>query len=242
MKPILSVIMPTFNRGGNFLYKSITSLLRQDFTDFELIVIDDCSSDETTAIVDDFKDSRIKYYRNSKNKGEYWSTNFAIEKANSRYLTWLHSDDELPPLSLSSRIKLLNDRSELDFVHGDITKIDSEGKLLQHIKATDSVGKEVFNDYLQNLRDGNMIYRIHHLSIMMKREFMNKTGFFDTTLPFAGDIDWLLRALKIGVFLRIKRNLYQYRTHSQTRRITDINNGVDKVGIHKKIASRYNFI
>lgn len=239
MKPILSIVLPTFNRGGTLLKPALNSILSQDFSDFELIIVDDLSTDKTSDVIAAYQDPRIRFFRNSANRGEYWSTNFGINQAQGQYLTWVHSDDLLPDKSLTNRINIIKSNPSLDFVHGDIAKIDMSDKQMTVITATSKNDLSVLSEYLDHLKNGKMVYLIHHLTIMMKLDFYKKTGPFDTTLPFAGDIDWLVRAIKIGSYVNIPKILYYYRTHSQTRRIMDVKNGVDKIAVHKLIASRY---
>jgi len=80
---------------------------------------------------------------------------------------------------------------------------------------------------------------IHHLTIMMKWNFFYTAGPFDCSLPFAGDIDWLIRAVRAGTFGYIPEVLYHYRTHPGTRRTVDLQHGVNKDEVHQMIARRY---
>lgn len=239
MKPKVSIVLPTYNRGNIFLIKAINSVLNQSFKDFELIIIDDASTDETKKIISKFNDKRIHYIKNEKNHGEYWSTNYGISLAQGSYLTWVHSDDVMPPDSLLLRIKALEKNKKLDFVHGDIIKIDENDNVIKKSISTDKVGEHVFKSYINSLKEGNMVSLVHHTTIMMKKNFFYKAGPFDCSLPFAGDIDWLIRALRVGCYSRIPDILYFYRSHPQTRRVMDLKKGIDKIAIHKLIASRY---
>lgn len=239
MHPTVSVVMPTYNRAGKFLQEAITSLLRQTYSDFELIVVDDASQDTTEEIITSFNDNRIVYKKTDHNHGEYWSTNYGMGLTRGKYATWLHSDDILPIDSLELRVKKLEEDPTLDFVHGAIVKIDENGTVLERLDATTQTGRQVFDTYIQTLAKGKMVYLVHHTTVLMKREFFYKAGLFDDTLPFAGDIDWLIRALRIGNFTAINQILYNYRKHSQTRRVMDVAHGINKEKVHKLIASRY---
>lgn len=214
MKPKISIVLPTYNRGNTFLIKAINSVLNQSFKDFELIIINDASMDDTEKIISKFNDKRIQYIKTEKNHGEYWSTNYGISLARGDYLTWIHSDDIMPSDSLLLRLKELEKKPKLDFVHGDIIKIDKNDNMIIKLLSTDKTGEYVFKSYINSLIKGKMIYLVHHTIIMMKKNFFYKAGPFDCSLPFAGDIDWLIRALRIGCYSRIPQILYFYRSHS----------------------------
>lgn len=239
MKPKISIVLPTYNRGNIFLVKAINSVLNQSFKDFELIIIDDASTDETEKIISKFNDKRIQYIKTEKNHGEYWSTNYGISLAQGDYLTWIHSDDIMPPDSLFLRVKELETNSKLDFVHGDIIKIDENDKLIEKIGAVDWSKKKILSQYLLLPEKRIKKYLIHHLTIMMRWNFFYKAGPFDCSLPFAGDIDWLIRAIRIGNFKKINSILYHYRTHLNSRRIQDILHGVNKQKVLLTINKRY---
>lgn len=239
MKPKISIVLPTYNRGNLFLVKAINSVLNQSFKDFELIIIDDASTDETEKIISKFDDKRIQYIKTENNHGEYWSTNYGISLTQGDYLTWIHSDDIMPPDSLFLRVKELETNSKLDFVHGDIIKIDENDKLIEKIEAVDWSKKKILSQYLLLPEKRIKKYLIHHLTIMMRWNFFYKAGPFDCSLPFAGDIDWLIRAIRIGNFKKINLILYHYRTHPNSRRIQDILHGVDKQKVLLTINKRY---
>jgi glycosyltransferase involved in cell wall biosynthesis len=240
MKPQISIVMPTYNRANSFLKNAVQSVLTQTYKNFELIIVDDASIDNTFKLINSFNDKRIVYYKTKHNHGEYWATNYGISLSKGKYITWLHSDDILPLNSLQIRVKELEINQQLDFVHGDIIIIDEKGNEIKKKESTDLNTDEVFKTFINNLIAGKMISTlVHHTTIMMKRNFFYKVGPFDCSLPFAGDIDWLVRALRIGKYKRIPEILYLYRIHNQTRRILDIKSGINKEAIHKQIASRY---
>lgn len=91
-KPNVSVIIPTYNRA-DLVGRAIQSVLDQTYKDFELIVVDDASEDNTKEVVNDFDDSRIKFIRHKKNRGGSAARNTGAENANGEYLAFLDSDD-----------------------------------------------------------------------------------------------------------------------------------------------------
>lgn len=239
MTPKVSVVMPTYNRAESFLKGAIVSVLQQTYKDFELIIVDDASSDDTENLVVSMDDKRIVYYKTDHNHGEYWSTNYGINIGRGKYLTWVHSDDLLPKDSLKLRAEALDNNPNLDFVHGDIVKIDEKAKITEELKATDLSKEEILFQYLLPEEKRKNKYLIHHTTILMKWKFFYKAGPFDCSLPFSGDIDWLIRAVRAGNFKCIHEILYYYRSHPLSRRVVDIKKGVDKEKVNKMIIRRY---
>lgn len=92
MKEPVSIIMPTYN-CGRFIAESIRSVLCQTYTNWELIIVDDCSTDDTAETVASFKDPRIHYQRNTHNSGAAVTRNTALRIAKGRYIAFLDSDD-----------------------------------------------------------------------------------------------------------------------------------------------------
>lgn len=241
--PQLSVVLPTYNRAG-YLAVCMPTILNQTFRNFELIIINDGSTDNTAEVIAGFQDKRIVYIE-QENRGEYTATNIGLKAAKAEYITWVHSDDMLPLDSFKRRVLTLSSTPTTDFVHGDICKIDKNGNDIGIIKATSLPARGAFNDYLQHyvqkekLEDDSR-FLVHHLTIMFRKQFLQKVGYFDESLPYAGDFDWMLRALKIGSMTKIPKVLYNYRFHSESRRETDPS-GVKSTAVQiiEEIINRY---
>lgn len=92
MSDLVSIIMPSYNTA-KFIGDSIESVLNQTYTNWELIIVDDCSTDDTDKIVNNFKDSRIKYLKNKKNVGAALTRNKALREAGGTWIAFLDSDD-----------------------------------------------------------------------------------------------------------------------------------------------------
>jgi len=239
MAPQLTVFMPSYNRAATYLQAAIDSVLKQSFGDFELLIVDDGSTDNTREVVAGYTDKRIVFHPMEKNYGEYWVTNYGIAHARGQYLTWVHTDDLLPPGSLKLRMEELVNNPDLDFVHGDINRIDENGNTVEYLPAVEWDSEKLVKEYVKLPEEREIRYMVHHSTVMMRWNFFYKAGPFDASLPYAGDIDWLIRAIRIGRYKRIPQVLYHYRTHSGTRRIQDIKHGVNKNDIIMLINRRY---
>ncbi len=113
--PSVSIIMPVYN-CARFLRESIVSVLAQTFRDFELIAVDDGSSDGSWELLQTFTDKHIRTFRFEQNRGVAFARNFAIEKANSKYLVFLDADDITHPTRLAVQVAYLDSRPEIGAV------------------------------------------------------------------------------------------------------------------------------
>jgi glycosyltransferase involved in cell wall biosynthesis len=109
--PKVSVIIPSYNRAG-MIGRSIKSILKQTSSDYEIIVADDASTDNTEEVVKSFNDERIVYFRLDKNSGQCVSRNLAIKKAKGEYIGFLDSDDEWLPTKLEKQLKLFKNSQD----------------------------------------------------------------------------------------------------------------------------------
>lgn len=125
LKPIVSVIMPTFNRAS-YLQRSINSVLKQSFSDWELLIVDDGSQDGSFNIVDGYisQFENIRYLKHS-NRKPALSTNVGILASSGEYLSFLGSDDEYKPDHLKFRVEYLNKNPNVDFIHGGVEIVGS---------------------------------------------------------------------------------------------------------------------
>src|ERR1041384_3373929 len=105
-KPKVTVIFPVFN-GEKFLHLSIRSILNQTFRDFELLLIDDGSTDKTREIISGFEDARIRFLSNEKNEGLIFTLNLGIAEAHGEFLARMDADDIAFPERLQKQVDFL---------------------------------------------------------------------------------------------------------------------------------------
>lgn len=106
MNPLISVIMPAFN-AEHTIRDSIDSVLKQSFAEWELIIVDDCSSDHTAEVVSCYHDSKIRYFKTNQNAGVAEARNYAISKAKGRFIAFLDSDDLWAPNKLEKQYRFM---------------------------------------------------------------------------------------------------------------------------------------
>jgi teichuronic acid biosynthesis glycosyltransferase TuaG len=116
MRPLLSIIMPAYN-AGEYIEEAIESVLYQSFYNWELLIVDDGSTDNTASIISSFDDPRIQCFQ-QENKGVASARNLALREMKGEYFCFLDADDVLPPNSLKSRIEVFELNPHLSFVDG----------------------------------------------------------------------------------------------------------------------------
>jgi len=127
--PKVSVCIPTYNYA-HYLGPCIESVLAQTFDDWELIVVDDCSSDNTEEVVRAIRDSRIRFFSNEHNLGLVRNVNHCISLANGDYVCVLHADDLLLPKMLERSVAVLDAHPGVGFTHTAYYRIDENGTIL----------------------------------------------------------------------------------------------------------------
>lgn len=203
--PKVSVIIPTHNRA-EFLRAAIRSVLGQTFQDFEIIVIDDASRDQTSEIVHSFADERIKYIYNQVNKGEGGSRNIGLMHASGDLIALLDDDDEWLPEKLELQVSLLeNSPSKTGVVYTGHHRIDrTTGKQRDQLNPTKR------GDILADLCAENWLVPS---SLLLRKECFRKAGWFEEGVSFGADYDVWLRIAKDFDFDYIKQPLVKYYVH-----------------------------
>lgn len=123
----VSIISPSYNTG-EFISETIESVLSQTYCDWELLIVDDCSTDNTDEIVRRFlRDERIKYFKNEKNSGAAASRNWALREAKGKWIAFLDSDDLWKPEKLEKQVAFM-EKNDYHFSYTNYSEIDVEGR------------------------------------------------------------------------------------------------------------------
>ena len=127
---LVSIIMPAFN-CGDFIGTTLDSVINQSYKNWEVIVVDDCSTDNTADVVQEYikKDNRIKYHKLEKNSGAAVARNKAVDLAAGKYMAFLDSDDVWFPEKLTKQIGFMEE-NDYGFTCTSYTKIDEQGEYL----------------------------------------------------------------------------------------------------------------
>lgn len=217
-KNLISIILPVFN-GKNFLAKAIESFLSQTYTHFELIIVNDCSTDNSLQIAMNYvkKDNRIRIINNSINKKLPASLNIGHLNAKGDFLTWTSDDNIAKPFFLESLIHQIK-HNKTDIVFSNYDVINEDGSLRRkHVSGP-----------LVNLIYGNTI----GASFMYKKEVFEKLKGYNESLYLVEDFDFWLRASLEFSISYLDKNLYQYRSH--------FNSLTSKIHKDDNIKNKYN--
>lgn len=212
-QPKVSVCIPVYN-GEQYLAQAIESVLKQNFRDFELIIVDDCSTDGSLKIIKDYqeKSEKIRVFQNKKNLGITRNWNRCIELARGDYILILHQDDELNNGTLEKEAQLLSQHPDVGVVFGNTEVIYLPGGrqvLYPGWEVSFSIKGTEFAKYL--LTHLNVIYCP---TVMMRRELFKKYGLFDERFQIYEDYEmWLRLALNNVNFIFLHLPLAKYRYH-----------------------------
>lgn len=201
----VSIIVPTYNRF-QFLKETIDSILDQTFKDFELIIVDNYSVDNTEKVVKSYSDKRIKYFKNNNNGVIAVNRNFAIKKSKGEYIAFCDDDDLWYPTKLEKQIKEFEKDKKVALVCTNAVRFNKDGE-------TGSINKKTDEDFsFEALLKNNSIFCS---SVLVKKSVLKDVGYFDENPKIlAGeDYELWLRIAKKHKIKHIKEPLLKYRCH-----------------------------
>lgn len=228
--PAISIILPTFN-GEPYIRTSIESCLNQSFQDFELIIVNDCSTDNTKSIIEEYaaKDTtgRIKIINNLFNKKLPLSLNTGFEMAVGKYFTWTSDDNYYAPNALQTLFDAIEADETIDLVYTDYTLIDDKGNI---------IGQRTFN---------NVYESFHHWKgcgacFLYKAIVHSRLNGYNPSAFLIEDYDFFVRAFLQFQFKYLQNyTLYYYREHaaSLTGTQSDWVNDLSKLFVERQLTA-----
>lgn len=185
-QPIISVIIPTYNRG-HLIERSIHSVLSQTYRDFELIIVDDGSTDNTAEIIRSYNDDRVRYIRHDTNMGVAVARNTGIKAALHDYIAFQDSDDQWFTDKLAKQIAAFDEAGpEVGVVYSGVWYI--EGARKRYVAYPDSRNKD--GDLHKSLLK---LGYICFMASVIRKECFERAGLFDETLPASEDWEMWIR-------------------------------------------------
>ncbi len=211
--PKVSVILTSYNHG-QFIDKAIASVLEQSFEDFELIVLDDKSTDNSSAKILGFDDSRIRFIKNDHNLGMVRNVNKGIRMANGDYIAHLNSDDIFFADKLKKQVKFLDENLEFGAVFTGVKLIDKEGANFTDEKHPyyHAFEKSRNQDRYQWLN--YFFYNFNCLcypSVMVRKTCYDNVGLFNPSYTIMLDYDMWIRICRKYQIHRIEEKLTGFR-------------------------------
>lgn len=204
MNDLVSIVLPVYN-GAEFLKESIDSVLAQTHQNWELLILDDCSTDETPSIAMEYQalDSRVTYYRNEKNLKLPGNLNRGFSLAKGDYLTWTSDDNRFRPRALEMMLATLKGNPQAQLVYASYQIMDKMGDKHQ-----------IF--YADSNKDHILGSNIVGACFMYTRKVYETVGEYDTELFLVEDFDYWQRVLMQFEAVAISDVLYDYRWHENS--------------------------
>lgn len=189
---LVSVIIPVFNTE-KYILNALDSVFSQDHQNIEVIVVNDCSTDNTLNLLKEYK-KKIKIISLEKNKGQSFARNIGVKESKGDIIGFLDADDIWPENHISLGLKYLNNEGNYDFVRGYT-------KYFRFINGK----KEITNSVFMEMLVGASLY---------KKDIFDKVGFFDEDMKCGEDLDWFIRISESNLKeKRIEDTMLFYRRH-----------------------------
>ncbi len=210
----VSVVIPAYNGTSRYLESAIQSVLQQTYTSYEIIVVDDASTDGTGALVQMTPD--VRYVRRNRNGGQAAARNTGAQLALGQYVAFLDQDDLWEPTFLQETVGALDNSTGAILVHCDGYQVDEQNRILEYDAAMKHTGS-----ITQLLRGGHDVATSG--SLFQKAAF-DGVGGYDTQLSIWEDMDLAIRLYSPGRILHLPTPLYRHRLygHNASRDIPSL--------------------
>ncbi|MEO1289663.1 MAG: glycosyltransferase family 2 protein [Chloroflexota bacterium] len=201
MGNLVTIALPTYNGASKYINEAIESCLEQTHTNWELIVVDDTSTDNTPEVMASWceRDERIRYVRHEVNKRLPGALNTAIATMRGDYFTWVSDDDLFRPNALEVMVNYLETHNEVDLVYTDYSEIDAEGEIIRRIEV--------------GLPGELGIHNVIGVCHLRRRKVLDTIGGYSEEFFLVEDIDFWIRAACNFPIAPYHEDLFLYRQH-----------------------------
>lgn len=202
----VSIILPVYN-GEKYLSSAIESILRQTYQNFELIIIDDCSTDKSNQIAKYYArtDARIRIYKNRENRKLPRSLNAGFRQATGDLFTWTSHDNILKPETIETMVHVFEEKPDIDFVYADIIPIDEKGNIKKELP------------YLNGEVEDIYVFNPVLACFLYKRRVQEALKGYNPNKFLYEDYDFWVRTYESGFAMyHLKKKLYYYRFHEDS--------------------------
>lgn len=200
LRPRVSIVLPTFNQA-NYLRFALDSIFRQTFRDFELIVVNDGSTDDTRDVLNSYLRHHDFIVIDQENRKLPRALNTGFRRATGEYLTWTSSDNILLPDMLEVLVEALDSNPDIGMVYADWEIIDEQGRIVEQVETLDY--------------DPDLLMRLNFVNacFLYRRACQERVGLYDHDYMYVEDWEYWHRISQHFEMLRVPKVLYQYRTH-----------------------------
>lgn len=210
--PLVSIIIPTYNRS-KLLRQAVASVLAQTYQKFELIIVDDGSTDDTKSVIEAIADDRIRYIW-QENQQRCAARNTGIAAAQGEYLAFLDSDDLWLPRKLELQLSAIDRHPDISASHGRCVRMNQDFEFIYPHELYSCTGPEWVGDVRESLLLRNSFVS---QGVVAHRRLFETVGGFDVSLPHSEDWDMWIRLSAITHFSIISEPVGIYRIHSGNR-------------------------
>ena len=219
--PLVTVLMTVYN-GAEYLNASVQSIINQTFEDFEFLIINDCSTDDSIKIIKSFNDKRITIHNNEKNLGQTKSLNIGLKLVKGKYVARMDADDMAFPLWLEKLLKFFEKHQEYAAIGSQAIVIDSTGKR----KKTRTVPGSYHEIFFRIFFDSPM----NHVSVLLNKELILRNGGYDEEFKITQDYElWSSLIRNNYSITNIPDTLVSYRVHENSKGVVE----ADKRGLEE---------
>jgi len=211
--PTVSVCIPTYNRC-TLLREALESVLGQTFGDFEALIVDNASEDDTPAVMSKYRDPRIRYVRNATNIGHRANWNLCLKLARGKYIAILPDDDAMLAENLARKVAVLEAQPRMGLVHSKYHLIDGEGRITRE-RTNWGHGPERQGDIVES-REHILTapYNVVNVSAaVFRRECYTKLGGFTDKMRYSFDWEYFMRIAVYWEVYFLDEALIQWRIH-----------------------------
>lgn len=230
-RPLVSIVIPTYNRAGGLLEQAVDSVLSQDYPELELIVIDDGSTDRTSAVLEELARQHPKrvWSLRQENRGMLRTINRGFEMAAGEFLGFVMSDDLLLPGAVEAFVAALEAEPGAAAVFCAWHAIDEKGRILDTITPLEFSRRQAVRLAYNNVGAGSLV----------RKDVVKRVGLLDPTFRNMWDFDFWFRVAAEGRIVRLAKPLSCFRTHAGQAGTTE--RGValakERLGLFEKIYS-----
>ncbi|ADI85775.2 glycosyltransferase [Geobacter sulfurreducens] len=202
----ISILIPTYNRS-RFLADAISSSLAQSYENFEIVVVDDGSTDNTPEIVRGFNESKLRYII-KEHSGAPATRNRCIAEARGEFILWLDSDDVLMPDTLDRYVSMLQQVPDADVLYGNLVITDEQLRPQRSLMYEDWYGRN--SELLARMVHENLI---PNPGTLIRKNCFERIGLYDETFRRAHDYQWWSRLIKAANFKHVDTTVLKWRWH-----------------------------
>ena len=209
MSQLVTIGMPTYNRADKFLRPAIECALAQTWQNLEIIVSDNCSTDDTEAVVRSYDDPRLRYVRQETNIGANNNFNYCIENAQGSYFLLFHDDDAIDPDMIESCMQVVGNDRDVGLIRTGVRLIDDEGQLIREIpnKAAGLDYNEFFRAWMQDRITSYVC------STLFNTEMLRKVGGLQSPNGLYQDLIAIAKLIAMGGHADVEGVKASFRRH-----------------------------